>query len=307
MMYRYRVAVCLGMLTLAVPAAAVQPPQSLSGQQRSVQRSSAERWVQQLENEIDHLQEDLLYERGVYPAGLEDQAEDASRAVAHFRRVLRRERDRQHLIRDFEEMDQQVHRLVQQLTESGDGWLRRQASRISYADEQLHYVLRTRAADDQVDPVSRELIARHAHVLESESSNLRDMAERFGRREPALRDALSKFADEAEHFHEVVERGADVGHLASDFQEVDTAWHGAVEHINRSASRVYLLRRAHDVNRVHNQLHDLLAGGHGAHHGPAEVERRPAPPVEGRPFDNRRDRPRIQIEIPGLGRVEFPR
>jgi len=296
----YRPIILVVLIAWAVPASALQPPQR-RGSERSVRISSIERWVQQLENEIDHLQEDIFYERGRYPAGLQDQARQASGAVTHFRHILRRPRDRQHLLRDFEEMDQQVHQLVRQL-ESGDSWLRRQASRISYADEQLHYVLQTRSRDGREGDAARELLARHAHVLESEAKNLQRLVERLGRRSDGLKKAVAEFAEEAEHFHKVVERGGDVEHMEDDFKAVDAAWRRAVEHINRMPSQIFLMRRAQDVNRVHNQIRDVVTDGDGDQHdSPAEV------PQRSRRIERARDRPSIQFEIPGVGRFEFPR
>lgn len=294
-----RTVVTLLTLALALPASAVQPPPpGPAGRDGGLR--SANRWVQQLENELDHLQEDLYYERGNYPSGLSEQVEETSRAVAHFGQMLRRQSDRQHLMRDFQEMDRQVHRLTDRLNQSGDQWLRRQAARIRYPDEQLHYALQTISADPRTP--SRELLARHAHVLESEAKSLEELVDRIGRRDDRLRDAVDDFAEEAEHFHETVEKGADIDHLRDDFRDVDEAWHRVVEYINRSAYGLYLRRNAQNVNRVHNQMHDLLTAGHEPHQ---RVERdRVAPEQRVEP---RRERPAIEFEIPGVGRFQIPR
>lgn len=289
-------------LALAVPVFADEAPQRPHQhperqQQRGAAVPSAERWVRQLENEIDHLQEDLYYERGRYPRGLNEQVEQTSSAVAHFRQVLRRNSDQQHVLRDFEEMDRQVHQLVDTLRQSGDSWLRRQASRISYPDEQLHYVLQRRFGEPSSAP--RQLLARHAHVLENEAENLREMVDRVGRRDDSLRAAIDEFADEAEHFHEVVERGADMQHLHDDFRDVDEAWHDVVDRLNRSSYGLYLRRTAQNVNRVHNQIHSLLTEGH--QEAAVEAPERP------RRVERRRDRPAVEFEIPGIGRFRIPR
>lgn len=297
-----RPAAFLVMLVFAMPVGAVQPPPPAAAERSSSTRS-VDRWVRQLESELDHLQEDLYYERGNYPAGLEDQVDQASRAVAHFRQVVRRSSDPQHLMRDFEEMDRQIHQLVDRLNQSGDSWLRRQASRIRYPDEQLHYALRTASADTRSP--SRELLSRHAHVLESEARNLQELVERIGRRDDRMRDAVRDFAEEAEHFHEVVEQGADVQHLSDDFRDVDDAWHRVVDHVNRSAYGLYLRRTAQNVNRVHNQIHGMLSDGHDHRQQvqePRQQVREPRQRVE-----PRRERPGIEFEIPGVGRFRIPR
>ncbi len=282
---------------LLVSPVAAQRSQSREGQRAPVR--SAEQWVRQLENELDHLEEDIYYDRGSYPEGLAEQVAQASRAAAHFRQVLRRDSTQRHLLRDFQEMDRTIHQLVSRLEESGDGWLRRQASRIRYPDEQLHFVLRRmvddRAPDDR-EPVNRELLARHAHLLENEAKNFQALAERVVSRRDPVRRAVGDFAEVAEHFHQVVERGADPRHLRADFRDVEERWQVVVDQINQSDYGLYLRRNAQNVNRVHNQIHELLTA--------AEPPQREAPPQRD---VRRRERPAIEFEIPGLGRFRIPR
>lgn len=279
---------CLAVVAFAVPTQSAFAQQATSGQ-RSVAIRSAEQWVRQLENELDHLEEDLYYERGNYPAGLNEQIDRASRAAAHFRQVLRRTPSQQHLMRDFQEMDQAVHQLVVRLEQSNDSWLRRQASRISYPDEQLHYVLQRMGADRP--PFELELLARHAHALERESKNLQDIVERIVDRNDAVRGAIRQFANEATHFHKVIERGADSDHLTNDFFKVDQEWRGVVEQINRSNYGLYLRRNAQNVNRIHNQIYQLLTTSQAS---PPQV----VPPST---------RPALEFELPGIGRFTIPR
>lgn len=297
-MNRNSFTVALLAVALAVPAVA-QPPRSPSRDDNSYSRS-LERWVQQLENELEHLQEDLYFERGNYPPGLRDQVEQASQAVAHFHHVLRRSDDRRHLLRDFREMDQQIHQLVNSLNGSGDPWLRRQALRISYADEQLHYTLRMTSDDRQSG--FRELLARHAHVLENEANNLEALVDRIDRRDDRMRRVIADFADEAEDFHEAVEEGDDQDELWEDFRELDEKWHRSVEYINQSGYGLYLRRTAQDVNRVHNQIHALLTDSAPHRHVP---ETRPIDPPRER-VEIPRERPGIEIELPRIGRFRIP-
>ncbi|MGV3485351.1 MAG: hypothetical protein ACO1RT_13105 [Planctomycetaceae bacterium] len=298
-------AIC-SVLGFALSGAPLQAqPQPLQGQpQRAIQRPpkirSAEQWVRQLESELDHLEEDLRYERGAYPSGIAVQIDQASRAAAHFRQVLRRNESHSHVMRDFEEMDRAVHQLVRRLEESNDRWLRRQAARIRYPDEQLHYVLQ-RAGADRPSP-NNELLKRHAHVLENEAFSLQELVERVAHPNDPMRDAIREFADVAEHFHHVVERGSDDRHLINDFRSVDDQWQQVVNLINRSSYGLYLRRNAQNVNRVHNQIHDLLASHHGLNPDGRPVT--PPPPVQPVPT---RPRPSIEFEIPGIGRFSIPR
>lgn len=266
----------------------VHPPEDARRQSLERSHSTLEQWAERLADELDHLHEDLYYER--VDSGLRADAERAQEAVVHFQQVLRRNADRQHLLRDFRTMDREVHRLIDQAQSSRASWIRRSAARIEYADQQLHYHLRAPDADD--GETRRELVARHAHVLEREGRQLEQYAQllRRQRRGEAVYEAVAKFADAAEHFHDVVERGADRTHVREDFDDVDHAWHEAVDQINQSEAGIWLRRSAQRVNSVHNQLHTVL-------HGTAAGE----PTRDAR----RREQPRLEFNIPGIGRIRL--
>ncbi len=298
------------LVPLSVRGAEPQPPRSPAPPSRSSDASSAERWVGQLEDAIDRLQEDLYFERGTYPAGLQEKADRASATVAHYHKTVR-DGDRRRQMRDFREMDEEIHKLVELLERSGDPWLRRQASRIRHPDEQLHFALRT--GQDTREGVDTALIARHAHLLEREAKSLQDVGDRVSRQDQRLRKTIERFVHEAEHFHEVAEKDADLDHLRRDFEDLDDAWHEVVEYINQSRYGLYFRRAAQDVNLVHNQIHTLVT----RQSGPPEV----APPVRPQPgmphpdfpgdgqrrAESARERPAIQFSIPGIGSFRIPR
>lgn len=285
---------CLGCLAPAVAQERrfQEPRDPRASLQRGSSLSSVGRWTDQLANELEHLQEDLYFERGRYPRELTVQAEQALRAATHFQAVLSRTDDPEHLARDFREMDQQVHDLVQRLNRAEDSRMRRQASRIQYADQQLHYLLRSATGEDTGGV--REVLARHAHVLENESRTLEQLTERLRtreRREAEVYEAIRDFADEAEHFHEVVEEGADGEPLRNDFRKLDEQWHRVAEQLNASHYGLYVRRSAQRINQVHNQIHDLLGRG-----------RQPERRAEDR---HERERPNIEFNIPGIGRFRL--
>ena len=273
-------------------------PEARDRPNRSSENRSAERWLQQLVNDLDHLQDDLYYERGTYPQGLMEQVDQVSYAVAHFQQMLGKTNDQKHLQRDFQEMDEAIHKLVRSLDGAGDSWLRRQASRIRYSDEQLHYSLQRKLEDPRAP--SRELLARQAHLLENEAHVFEELAERVNRQDRRLREAIDEFVADAEHFHEVVEKGADSKHVHKDFDKLDESWHGVVQRLNSSSYIYYLRNAAQNVNRVHNQIHEMVAGGH--QHGHEHVAAEKTVPVNPPPAR----RPAIQFEIPGVGRFQIP-
>jgi hypothetical protein len=264
--------------------------------------SELERWAEHLVNELNHLEEDIDYEREGDLRVLEAQVEEALAAAVHFRHVLSRGGDREHLSRDFRRLDHTVHKLLERLSSHRSSWLRRAASRIQYADQQLHYLLAPRDTSGGED--FRELVARHAHVLEVESRQLEQAAQRERNRrrlEGGLERVIRSFADSAEHFHQAVERGADSDHMRNDFAELDRDWQRVVSQINDSPYGVYLRLNAHRVNAVHNQLHEIVMGS--GHRDRGRPEAAGVQPVE--PDRDRRDPPRIQLNIPGVGRFQF--
>ena len=289
-MIYFRAAVLLTLIAIASPAAAQRGPDISA---RSSTNSSVNRWVQQLASDLDHLQEDLVYERGSYPAGLREQVDEVSQSVAHFQHVLEQSNDQRHLARDFKAMDEEVHRLVRTLNQSEDRWLRRQGARLNYSDDQLHYALRDNLQNESES--SREVLIRQVHLLDREAAELQQLAERVNRRDRRLREAIRDFADKVEHFHQVVEDGGDGDHVHEDFRDVDEAWHHVVERLNRSTPVLYLRTAAQNVNRVHNQIHELLAADHGHTGEGLDSASRPT-----------RDRRAIQFDIPGVGRVQIP-
>jgi hypothetical protein len=243
-----------------------------------------------LVNDLDHLQEDLYFERGKYPEGLRVQVNDVALTVAHLQRVGLKANNQQHLRRDFQEMDKKVHQLVRTLEQSGDPWLRRQATRLRYSDEQLHYAIHRKVQNSQES--ARELLARQAHLLDDAARDLRDLARRVDRRDRGLRDAIKEFSERTAHFHEVAEGQADRNHLREDFKAVDEAWRHVVDRLNRSASAYYLRAAAQNVDRVHHQVHDLTFAGQRTGNQPPASE----PPR----------RVAIEFEIPGVGRFQIP-
>ena len=137
-----------------------------------------------------------------------------------------------------------------------DGFLRRSAARLAFADERLHA-----AVVIGVGRPTGGFIARQAHVLAGEAERLeraaratvarqdhREGGDHRGDRE--LLDALHDFTAKVEHFHETAETEDDPGHLAEDFALVDRSWQRVVELMNRNPYGAYLSRRASRVGAM---------------------------------------------------------
>lgn len=254
---------------------------------RSAQQGDFMAWIGRLADELDHLQEDLYFERSTDGA-LVEYVDRALEGAVHFQRAAQVTTNGDHLRRDFRELDRVVHELLDRAAAAQEPWLRRAISRIRYADQQIHYHLHQGVPESDVE-ADHSVLARHARLLRNEIRELEQVADNLRvrtRRDVNLQASIEAVARDAEHFQNTAQRTTDLAHLQRDFQQLDEHWNDAIRQINRSPYGVYLRRHAQRVNRVHRQIQQLVAGNP------------PAPPD--------RNSPRVEFEIPGIGRFEIP-
>lgn len=209
-----------------------------------------------LVQELEYALHDITNESRQRPQ-LYQQGDLALREAIHFRNSLQPSSGRQNLYRDFQRLDQNVHELLDRLRASNDASLERSASRIGYADAQLHHAL---SYGDNSDERGRDLLIRQARMLEQEARQFAQIARQVlvNRDRPLLND-IGRFVDEANHLNETLNKGAPRQHVVRDFSMLDETWHRIVPGLRNSSA--YLLRQADRVNAVHNQLHQLLGVG----------------------------------------------
>lgn len=216
-------------------------------------------------NELDRIQEQLEehLQEGHGDQGMRRlfrQADTALAAAVHFRRTLKPGMPPQEVAEHFRELDGQLHGLIEAMESIDDRDLRRAASRLDYADEQLHAAAVTGAGRPGAD-----FVVRQAHVLAGEAQRLERAAratiaeqdheeEGDHRGDRELLEALRDFAGKVAEFHETVETGRDAGHVAQDFEVVDQSWHRVVDLMNRNPHGAYLSRRAERVGSMHDEL-----------------------------------------------------
>lgn len=217
-----------------------------------------------LAGEIDYLQEHLEADlEAGGSAELFAQADDALREAIHFRRSVVNGVDPREVAEHFRTLDAQVHGLMQAVQDSGDPFLERAASRLAFADEQLH------AAVSAGGRPTGEFLARQAHVLAGEAQRLMRSAQAVIAQQdrhadgdhhgdPELLAAIQAFTDRVEHFHETAETEDDPGHLAEDFALVDESWHQVVDLLNRNPHGAYFYRRAQRVGAMHDDLSRVI-------------------------------------------------
>lgn len=195
---------------------------------------------------------------------LYDRAEGVLGQAIQFRRSIQPGMPPRQVYDQFRPFDQQVHGLMQAVQGTDDSFMRRNLSQIAYADERLHAVVATGAGQ-----TTGEFIARQAHVLAGEAQQL-ERAVRFTMRrqdgdeegrhhgDAELVDAIHRFTERVEHFHETVEHEDDREHLREDFARLDQSWHQVVELMNQNPHSAYLQRRAQRVGAMHDDLSRVL-------------------------------------------------
>src|SRR5262249_23758289 len=130
-------ALCVAVL-LEAPAARAQPIDE-------AYLSGVRQWAHSLVTELERFQEDVVAElNGVKERVLYRKADAALSRAQHFHGALKAGISREHLYRDFAEMDKKVHELIDSARAvSGlpGKRLQRATARLRYADEKLHYAL----------------------------------------------------------------------------------------------------------------------------------------------------------------------
>lgn len=260
---------CLAMLTLALAAGRDLPAdEPLRRDDRIARRGDGteydrdrmqllHQWADKLASELEYVMEDLSHRNGA-SRELYQQVDAAMHEVARFQRALRPDSTREHVYRDFQQMDKQIRLLMESSQFTNDPALRSRIARVGYADQQLHQAM---SHGDVSETVRSDALARQARALARESRQLAEAARtalaEHRRAEPLL-GVINQFAEEAAHFDQVVEKNASPKHVLRDFATLDQSWQNVVVQINQSGRNAYLFRRTERVNTIHNQLHTLL-------------------------------------------------
>lgn len=224
---------------------------------QSEQLRTVSQWTNSVISELEHLQGDLAQNlRRNEAHELYHQTDQVLSSAMHFQRTVQDGRDRDHIYRDFQSFDQQLHQLFDTLENSRTPGVAQHLSRIHYADDQLHRAI---SAGDTSDDRRAEVIARQAHALDREAKLLDELASRLhdGRNE-RLHNAIHDFAGKAAHFHETVESDQDRRHAKLDFSELQQSWSNVVRILNSSDQSAYLYRQARRVEESYNELAQRL-------------------------------------------------
>jgi hypothetical protein len=214
---------------------------------------------------------------------LQLRADRTLRRAMAFEDALRVGVTRERLYRDFNDLDDRLHEVLQDVTAATTNYpgLSRHAFGISQADRQLHWML---SQGDTTPTRSRDVLARQAEALADESKDLYRAARGIiaGDRqfEPVL-TSVERFDRAADHFRDVAKRDGSLDHLRKDYDDVIQTWNAMVRAINAlpAEDHAYLRNRAVRLEGLFDRIAKLLSieGERGRiilRFGPVEVRNR---------------------------------
>jgi hypothetical protein len=222
-------------------------------------REAANLLVHHVEELMDDIRDELGgdKERHLYHHGTQ-----VLRASVEFQRSLRPEINRAQMVREFEEMDRHVHRLLEEIQRLPrvSSEMQRRAARLRGADEQLHFAL---FKSDNAPDRRREALIRQAHAFHEESRELANWARYTLANNPRSRqfqEAMERVVSEAQHLHQVAHRGAELDHLKRDFADLDRSWSRALQEFKdlRPREEYVLIRAVEQLDQIHDHLQHLL-------------------------------------------------
>lgn len=230
------------------------------------------RQARQVAENLENLQQNIRY-RIPGPQGrrLYQQIDQALEAATHFERTLQRDGSRDHIRRDFKQLDGQLHGLIDQVQRAtNDPIIRRNLNRLTYADEQLHYAIsHTPGGHDHGGhrpgnpSEQQELLFRLARALDVATLELDQTANYVLEGSPygPLVERIEAFSSQCNRFHAAAKKGASFDQLQHQFRDIGRVWGGIVHEINQiqlGRGGISLLRQAERTNVAYQQLHNLL-------------------------------------------------
>jgi hypothetical protein len=252
-------------LPIALAAVLLSPATGWPQQLNAQYHDNVRHWAQQLAQDIQALMEDISIElprreqRELYR-----RADRTLQAVRHFRQSLRAGVGRDHIYRDFNDMDREVHGLLEAMrdVDKDERALRRAASRINYADQQLHYAI---SHGDTSEGRRREVVERQARALATEATELYQTARYVlpdGPRGRHIEEMMRQFMDEANLFHRKMQERNEgwLVPVRAYFEKVDKDWYRVARDLGALTARenAYLRNRIERVELIMAQLYQRL-------------------------------------------------
>jgi len=211
---------------------------------------------------VERLQETIIEElSGRKERKVYRQADEVLSLLVDFERALDTATSRERLYSRFGEFDAKLRELLEAVQKEAKDIraLRREASRVDAADEELHFAL---SAGDTTAQRVQQVFKRQARRLVSAAKELEETAQYALSKEPGdvSPGDFRKLVEASIRFQRSVEAGVEREQLRKDFQDVDHAWQRAVEVLKRIKPRenLYLVRSAAQMDRLHERIYRLL-------------------------------------------------
>jgi hypothetical protein len=233
------------------------------GQKKPEGLTAMQEAARELAHEIQYLQEDIVTELGTQKERTLYRETDAILAdLERFQRTLKPGTAREPLYKQFDALDQRLHKLLEGIRALGAErrLLQRSAERVEAADEVLHHAvfeLDTSAAR------KAQSLERQARILVTTAQQLNKTAAYALGAAPGrgvLVADLRTFAAESERFQKSVANRANRELLQKEFTAVNDAWKRVIQAFQDlpPTENVYLLHSATQVDHTLEHLFRLL-------------------------------------------------
>jgi hypothetical protein len=213
--------------------------------------------------EVERLQDDIVAElsdrkeRDLYR-----QADALLALLLRFESALRSKVSRDDLAKNFDQMDQKVHELLQavQALAPEQRAIQRSAEHLRALDEQLHYSLFS-SADSRER--AQQIMERQAQALEAEARELETIARYVLAKSPgkgAIEGDLNKFVNAVERFRKSLAAKVSQDQLRHEFTAINEIWAQVTRGLKElpPGQNAHFLRSAGEVDRLHERLFRLL-------------------------------------------------
>jgi exonuclease VII large subunit len=225
--------------------------------------SAMQEAARELSREIQFMQEDIVTELGTQKERTLYRETDAILAdLERFQKMLKPGTARESLYKQFDALDQRLHKLISAVRALGpeQRLLRRSVERVAAADEVLHH-----AVTELDTSAARKVqsIDRQARILVTAAQQLNKTAAYALGAVPGrgvLIADLRTFAAETERFQKSVANRANQELLQREFTAVNDAWKRAIQALQDlpPAENVHLLHSATQVDHSLEHLFQLL-------------------------------------------------
>lgn len=218
-----------------------------------------------LSRQVEFLEEDLVSElSGAKERSLYSQVDALLANIEKFRKSLKADARRDDITQSFDRLDDEVHKLLTAIASAAKEVpaLRRAATRVGWADDQLHHAL---FMQDGGENRQTQTLQRKSHAMADAAARLDRVAEYSLAATPGravLTANIKKLADSCKRFQKSVDNKMDRDALQKQFAEVTQAWQQVTQGMAdlKTSEGAYLVQNASELDRLHESIFRILGG-----------------------------------------------